>query len=145
MAEERDIVTIDRHRVWIEEPYALVLQCEGDITGDNFHRMREMMDYIGNGQGPIIIVQDLSQAGAFSVTARKGMMADERTRRVRSVICIGASFQMRVFLTMIAKATKLVNPIPVTVLFAKNDAESREFLAAERTRFKKTTDMGGQP
>jgi hypothetical protein len=134
METERDIVVIDKHRAWIEEPFTHVSQLEGDITGDNMGRILEMMEFIGGGQGPIIIMQDLSKAGAFTAAARKNIMNDPNNYRVRVVICIGASFQMRVFITMIAKATKFVDPRLATTLFAKNDSEAREMLAAERKR-----------
>lgn len=134
MDTDRDVLVVDKHRAWIEEPYALVLQLEGDITGDNLRRMREMMDFIGAGQGPVVIMQDLSKAGAFTAAARKGIMDDERTKRVKTVICIGASFQMRVFITMITKALKIVDPRVALTLFAKEETEAREMLAAERKR-----------
>lgn len=132
MSAERDIVTIDQHRVWIEEPYALVCQLEGDITESALKRMRDVLEFVGGGRTPVIIVQDLSRAGAFTAGARKGIMDDPRTRRVESVICIGASFQMRVFMSMITKALKLVNPRIPRVLFTKDEAEGRAVLAVER-------------
>lgn len=134
MTTERDIVSIDQHRVWIEEPYALVCHIEGDMTEDSLRRMRDLLDFVGGGQGPVIIMQDLSKAGAFTAGARKGIMGDKRTQRVETVICIGASFQMRVFMGMIAKASKIVYPRMAAVLFAKDETEAREILAAERRR-----------
>lgn len=132
--KERDIINIDRHRVWIEEPGTLVCHIDGDVTGDNLRKMREMLDFIGEGKGPIIIMQDLSKAGAFTAAARKGIMDDKRTLRVKTVICIGASFQMRVFMSMITKALKFVYPEASLVLFAKDETEGREILARERIR-----------
>ena len=136
MEVKGDVVNIDGHRAWIEEPYALVSHIEGELTDDHMGRMRDMMDFIGGGQGPVVIVQDLSKAGEFTSAARKGVLKDERSKRITTVICIGASFQTRVFVTMIGKAMKLVNPKITTTLFAKNDAEAREMLAAERERLK---------
>ena len=137
MEAGNDVVSIDRHRAWIEEPNTLMINVEGDVTGDNMRQMRDMTDFIGAGNGPVIIMQDLSKAGAFTAAARKEILDDERTKRVKSVICIGASFRMRVFMTMITKALKLVNPVIPMTLFAKDEAEARNILAAERARFEK--------
>jgi hypothetical protein len=136
METDRDIVAIDGHRAWIEQPDALLVQLSGDMTGENMGKLHEMMDRMGDGQGPVIIMQDLSKAGAFTAAARKGIMANKRTHRITSVICIGASFQMRVFMTMISKALKFLNPMVSRTLFAKDEAEGRELLAAERERLK---------
>lgn len=132
MKIERDVVAIDRHRLWIEEPYALMIEVNGDLEGESFRRMRDVMAIVGGGEGPVVIVQDLSKAGAFTASARKGIMDDPRTKRVVAVICIGASFQMRVFMGMITKALKIVNPNAVKVVFAKDEAEGRAMLEAER-------------
>ena len=140
MTTERDIIRIGQHRVWIEEPYALVCQIEGDMTEQDLRRMREVLDFIGGGQGRVIIMQDLSKAGAFTAGARKGIMDDKRTERVETVICIGASFQMRVFMGMITKASKLVYPRMATVMFAKDETEARGILEAERQRLQSATN-----
>jgi len=136
MEAERDVILIDQHKAWIEEPYALILRINGEITGVNLRRMLELMDYIGGGQGPVVIVQDLSKSGAFTAPARKGIMEDERAKRVVTVISIGASFQLRVFITMIGKAMKIVDPKVAATLFAKNDAEAWEMLAIEQERLR---------
>jgi len=137
MEAQNDVVDIGRHRAWIEEPYALMVNVDGDITGDHMRQMRDMTDFIGAGSGPVFIVQDLTKAGAFTAAARKEIIDDERTKRVKTVICIGASFQMRVFMTMITKALKLVNPVMPTTLFANDEAEARTILATERKRFER--------
>jgi actin-related protein len=102
--------------------------------GEQLKRMREMIDYVGDGQGPVIIVQELSGAGAFTAGARRGIIEDSRTDRIKSVICIGASFQMRVFMGMIINALKTFRPNFPVMLFARNPQEGQEILAAERKR-----------
>ncbi|HMY21806.1 MAG TPA: hypothetical protein PKA58_36030 [Polyangium sp.] len=137
MAIEREIIAISQHKVWIDEPFTLVCDLNGEVTGDDLRRMREVLDYVGAGNGPIIVMQNLSKATSFSSAARKGILDDERTRRVVSVICIAASFQMRVIMTMIMKAMKLIDtPVP-NMLFADNETKARELLAQERARLQK--------
>lgn len=137
MKAERDVVVIDRHRAWVEEPYALVMQLDGDIKGDHQAKLLDMLDFVGGGEGPIVIMQDLSAAGAFTAAARKAIIDDPRTVRVATVICIGANFQMRVLLTMILKGIKFVKPRVPVISFARDEAEARELLASERERLKK--------
>jgi hypothetical protein len=132
MEAERDVVSIGNHRVWIEEPYALVFQMDGDVTGEQMAKMIDMIDVIGGGEGPVIIMQDLSKARAFTGAARKAIMTDKRTDRVVRVICISTSFQMRVILTMIAKTVGTIDPRASRTKFAKDEAEGRALLAAER-------------
>lgn len=134
MEAEPNIVSIDQHRVWIEEPYALVVELRGDISGEHLRRMRELLDYIGDGNGPIIIMQNLSNGGAFTGAARKEILDDRRTDRVQTVICIGASFQMRVFMGMISKALKFVRPSAPLIVFVQDENEGRKILASERSR-----------
>jgi hypothetical protein len=137
MAIEREIIAISQHQVWIDEPFTLVCDLNGEVTGDDLRQMREVLDYVGAGNGPIIVMQNLSKATSFSSAARKGILDDERTRRVVSVICIAASFQMRVIMTMIMKAMKLIDtPVP-NMLFADNETKARELLAQERARLQK--------
>ena len=134
MSVEPRVITIDQHRVWIEEPFTLVCQLNGDVTGDNLRQMRDQLDFIGGGRGPVIVMQNLSRATSFSAAARKGILDDKRTVRVVAVICIAASFQMRVIMTMIVKAMKLIDtPVP-SMLFADNETKAREILAQERAR-----------
>lgn len=134
MSVEPSVIAIDQHRVWIEEPFTLVCQLDGDVTGDNLRQMRDQLDFIGGGRGPVIVMQNLSKATSFSAAARKGILDDKRTVRVVAVICIAASFQMRVIMTMIVKAMKLIDtPVP-SMLFADNETKAREILAQERAR-----------
>lgn len=134
MSVEPRVITTDQHRVWIEEPFTLVCQLNGDVTGDNLRQMRDQLDFIGGGRGPVIVMQNLSRATSFSAAARKGILDDKRTVRVVAVICIAASFQMRVIMTMIVKAMKLIDsPVP-SMLFADNETKAREILAQERAR-----------
>lgn len=134
MTVERDIVIVGRHRVWIEEPYALMLEAHGHLAGDDLSQMRLLMDRIGDGQGPILIVQNLADAGEFQASARRGIMEDKRTERIDAVISFGANFHMRVFIGMIAKAVRLVSRRVPRTLFAANEAEARTILATERER-----------
>lgn len=134
MSVEPRVITTDQHRVWIEEPFTLVCQLNGDVTGDNLRQMRDQLDFLGGGRGPVIVMQNLSRATSFSAAARKGILDDKRTVRVVAVICIAASFQMRVIMTMIVKAMKLIDsPVP-SMLFADNETKAREILAQERAR-----------
>jgi hypothetical protein len=134
---ERDVVIISNHRAWIEEPYALVFEADGDVTGEHMTKMLDMLDIIGGGEGPVIILQDLSKCGAFTGAARKAIMEDPRTNRVTAVICINASFQMRVILTMIAKTIGVISSRASRTKLAKDQAEGRALLAAERERLQK--------
>lgn len=134
MSVEPRVITTDQHRVWIEEPFTLVCQLDGDVTGDNLREMRNQLDFIGGGRGPVIVMQNMSKATSFSAAARKGILDDKRTARVASVICIAASFQMRVLMTMMTKAMKLIDTPMPNMLFADNETKAREILAQERAR-----------
>ena len=66
MAIEREIIAISQHQVWIDEPFTLVCDLNGEVTGDDLRQMREVLDYVGAGNGPIIVMQNLSKATSFS-------------------------------------------------------------------------------
>lgn len=137
MKTERKIFSFAAHKVWLEPPDAIFMDLDGDVTEANIKDFLVLVDQLGGGVGPVILIQDLRKAGTFSSGARKAIANDPRSGQIRSVICVGASFQMRVIMTMIEKAGKLLNRKLWAMCFASDEADGRRLLALERARLAK--------
>jgi len=126
--------TFGQHSLWREDPFAVFLDLVGDVTAQHIQDFLEVVEQAGKGEGPVIIVQDLSKVGSFSSGARKTIAGDARAARVASVICIGASFQLRVTMTMLDKTLWFMKKTTATATFANDIAAAREILESERRR-----------
>ena len=136
MAIEHDIVRIGRHRLWIEEPYTLVIMADGDMNVDDARSMALLASKIGQGNGPIIILQDMTKAGGFPASARELVIREPQAQRLAAVISYGASFHLRVILTMIVRAMGWIRRDMLRMSFAVNEAEARSVLETERERLR---------
>ena len=136
MATEHDIVRILRHRLWIEEPYTLVIKADGDMDVDGARQIADLLDKVGQGQGPIIILQDMTKAGGFPAQAREIVTRDERSRRIEVVISFGVNFHLRMILTMLGRAMGWLRRYVPRMIFAANEAEARAILETEREKFR---------
>ena len=132
--EMQDVVTINQHKVWIEEPYAIMVIACGDVTEPDTDQLAVVMDRVGGGNGPIIFVQDMSNAGGFTVSVRQRFMRDPRVKRITNIISYGTSFSVRVFIGLVLRALKTFHRAVPEVHFVDDEAAAREVLATVRQR-----------
>lgn len=136
MATEPYVVTISRHRLWIEEPHTLVVKADGDMSVEDVRGIALLLHKIGRGDDPVILLQDMTKAGAFPASAREVLMREPQAHRVAVVISYGANFHVRVILTMLARALGWIRRDMPRMIFAANEAEARVILEAERERLR---------
>lgn len=134
MQAEPQIETYGRHLLWIEEPDTVFMDLDGDITSENILDFLAPVARLGEAGRPVILVQDLSKVGSFTAGARKAITDDLRSSHIKLVISVGASFQLRVVLSMINKTARMLNRELAETVFAKDLAEARAMLPAERAR-----------
>lgn len=132
--EMHDVITINRHKVWIEEPYAIMVIACGDLTEADTHQLAVIMDRVGGGNGPIIFVQDMSNAGGFTVSVRQRFMRDPRVKRITNIISYGTNFSVRVFIGLVIRALKAFHRAVPEIHFVEDEAAAREVLATVRQR-----------
>lgn len=135
--EMRDVVTINRHKVWIEEPYAIMVIACGDLTEADTDQLAVVMDRVGGGNGPIIFVQDMSNAGGFTVSMRQRFIRDPRVKRITDLISYGTNFSMRVFIGLVIRALKAFNRTVPAIHFVEDEAAARQALTARRERLQR--------
>jgi len=133
----QDVVTISRHKVWIEEPYAIMVVACGDLTEADTDQLAVVMDRVGGGNGPIIFVQDMSNAGGFTVSVRQRFMRDPRVKRITNIISYGTNFSVRVFIGLVIRALKAFNRTVPAIDFVEDEAAAREVLATQRQRLQR--------
>ncbi|HMY15289.1 MAG TPA: hypothetical protein PKA58_03120 [Polyangium sp.] len=133
----QDVVTISRHKVWIEEPYAIRVIACGDLTEADTDQLAVVMDRVGGGNGPIIFVQDMSNAGGFTVSMRHRFIGDPRVQRITDIISYGTNFSIRVFMGLVIRALKAFNRTVPTIHFVEDEAAARQVLTARRQRLQR--------
>ena len=134
MGTERAVVLVGKHRAWIEEPFVAFMDFNGDITGEEILGFLAVVESVGGGAGPVIIVQYMANAGAFTSAARKTIANDPRSARIETAVAVNATFQMRVLLKMIEKTNWLLNKMTVVHVFFDSTDATMQFLAAERPK-----------
>lgn len=143
MEAEGKILSFGAHRLWLDPPDAIFMDLHGDVTEANIKDFLVLVDQLGGGVGPVILIQDLTKVGTFTSAARKAIADDPRSEQICSVICVGASFQTRVIITMIEKAGKLLNRKLAATCFASDEADARRILALERASLAKQKSVLG--
>ncbi len=134
MGTESTVVLVGKHEVRVEEPYVVFMNFNGEITGENILGFLAAVESVGGGEGPVVIVQYMANAGAFTADARKTIANDPRTGRIETAVAVNATFQMRVLLTMIEKTNWLLRKMAVVHVFVDSKEEVMQFLASERLR-----------
>lgn len=134
MGTESNVVLSGKHRVWVEEPYVVFMDFNGEITKEDISRCLEVIESVGGGAGPVIIVQLMAHAGAFTADARKTIANDPRSARIETAVAVNATFQMRVLLKMIEKTNWLLKKMPIANVFVDSKEEAIKFVASERAR-----------
>lgn len=136
MGRERAVVLVGKHRAWIEEPYVVFMDFNGEITGEDIQGFLAVVEKVGGGAGPVIIVQYMANSGAFTAAARKAIANDPQTARIKIAVAVNASFHSRILLKMIEKANWLLRQMPVSHVFVDSEEEAAQFIASERPRMR---------
>lgn len=134
MSIERADISVGKHRAWIEEPYVAFMDFNGDITGEDILGFLAVVESVGGGAGPVIIVQYMANSGAFTASARKTIANDPRSARIETAVAVNATFQSRILLKMIEKTNLLIGKMTVVHVFVDSKDEAMRFLASERPK-----------
>lgn len=134
MKNAAQLEMVGLHWAKLEQPDTIFVEINGDISAEDIRGLLVHVARLGDGEGPVYFVQDLSKLGSFRAAARTEIAKDPRTARVAVVVCIGASFHVRVIMSMIDRALKFVRPTTPLILFATDMAEARALVAAEKQK-----------
>ncbi|UQA61750.1 hypothetical protein [Polyangium aurulentum] len=105
----------------------------GDILADHMLGMYEIVETVAAGPASLFILQDLSRSQNFTAAARKTVASEPRADLIAGVASFGESFQMRVMIAMMDKASRLFGRQVVTPSgFFATEAEARDWIAERR-------------
>jgi hypothetical protein len=125
---------IGEHRLHAEGSDTLVVTFNGDVKPEHMTAVYDAVEALGGETGAVIVLQDVSNMGAFPAATRKVVGNDRRSLQVKSVISYGASFHVRVLFTMVQKGIRLVRPDNAPLHYVATEADARKKLAEERAR-----------
>jgi hypothetical protein len=97
--------------------------------------MYDIVETVASGPASLFVLQDLSGSQNLTAGARKLIAGEPRADLIAGVASFGVSFQMRVMVSMLDKASRLFGRQVVTPSgFFANQAEARGWIAARRRK-----------
>ncbi len=131
--EERDYF-VGSHRLRFIPPDTVRVWWMGTATGDDFARIIEW-SVLQMENRPYFVIADLSQLTTISTDARELSARDTRMHAILRVAMLGASFHIRVVVSMVTRAMELFyKEQRGKMRFFDNEADALAWLKAERTR-----------
>ncbi len=121
--------------VRFEPPDLCIGTFVGDITPEDMAAMFDDLRRFSRGRPHVLTLADLTRCGTLSAAARKAAADAGKGLPVRGAAVVGASFQMRMFATLMTRALNLFNGASDTynpLRFFDTEAEARAWLAERR-------------
>jgi hypothetical protein len=126
-AEER---RIGAHRLCIEPPDICFIELFGDISGEESAQMVAVLNRLVVRRKIFLMVL-MKHLGAISMEARRAGL--ELEAYLGAMAIVGASFSMKVIVTLAEKAFRFVRrDVPEPVWFFETEAEARSFFERRR-------------
>lgn len=116
-----------------EPPDICVAVFVGDIDGVVMRRMNEELKRAAEGRDHIFFLIDQTRAGSVNAEARRLGVEGARGINILAGAVFGASFHMRVVMTLIVRVLRLVQNQQGNLLqFFATEAEARAYLTERR-------------
>lgn len=127
-------VLIGTHRLCFTPPDTVRLWWKGSASRDDFVRILEWSTLQMEGR-PYFVIADLSQLTNINPDTREFAAKDTRMHAIMRVAMLGASFHIRVVVSMVTRAMELFyEEQRGKMRFFDNEADALAWLKAERTR-----------
>jgi hypothetical protein len=112
-----------------EPPDTCFVTYVGDLDADVVSRMNAALTEVAGGRDPLYLLVDLSHAGRVSEFGRRYGAGGMLALNPRATAVFGADFHLRVVVTMIMRATRLLRfDLNGPVHFFKRENEARTWL-----------------
>ena len=138
--KHNDWIFFGSHHMRLESPDQVHLVWNGDVTAEHVLAAYETFESLG--QPRLYLMSDVTRSGTPSEHARKTLVQDKRLRMIYAMACIGASFPMQIVTNLMIRAGQLFRGDLVKATFARDEAEARAWLSAQRTLTKASTPTG---
>ena len=119
------------HRVALDGD-TLFLEAAGDLLEIDIEKYIEFAEQIRAQHGHLYILDDFSRFGTIGSAARKHLASWLGNSSCRGAAIYGASLSSRTLTTLIMGAMRLLGAQPFPVIFVKNEAEGRQWIATQR-------------
>jgi hypothetical protein len=124
-------LTFGRHRASHEGDLVRV-QIVGDFDRENSVAFHDYLTRVIDEQGRLFIIGDLHGAGGIDAAARTVSSEWNRAHKLSACACFGASFPVRVLLTLTMNAVKVLGFNDIAFAFVKDEPEARRWIDVQR-------------
>ena len=141
-----DFVPLGMHRYY-EEGDTLFFQGRGPLSLQEMQRLLEQLDQLGQRQGYVLLVCDLSQGVELPPGVRHWLSEWQKNNpklAIGTTIVIGASLIIRTLITMMNRAMALLGKTDGTLLFVKSEEEARSLLPTQRASWQQQQQSRSQ-
>ncbi|MDI1480010.1 STAS/SEC14 domain-containing protein [Polyangium sp. y55x31] len=119
------------HRVTFEPPDLVVLSLHGPIEPDEMVALYDLLEGVAGGQ-PVMLLSDVSRSSGPTTQARKIAAKDPRAKLMGPMAMVGANFQVRVVVSMLETAARLMQGKTSPTEFFDDEETARAWLAEQR-------------
>ena len=127
------LAAIGRHAVWQTDD-VIEMQFHGTITQDDVEGMRVLVRTVLAERSTCFLIADMHHGTGIEPEARRYMAqwSKERTEKVSGCAIYGVGGPMRAILKLTLAAIKLLGAQQIEIVFMKDEAEARQWIAAQR-------------
>jgi hypothetical protein len=122
---------IGLHRFRFEPPDVLFMHFEGPVQAAEFHEFYATALKL-KPEGQIFLVRDARHGGLLDSKMRTAVINTADPERLAAIITYGSSFQLRVVVTMLAKAMRVIRKSVPLVVFVDSEDDARAWIATHR-------------
>ncbi|XXX78205.1 STAS/SEC14 domain-containing protein [Sorangium sp. So ce134] len=116
-----------------EEPDGILrVALHGDLTEDRARAAVGAVRRMAESGRDVLVLADVRHMGSVPASARKVSAEEMRTARVDAVAILGASFSVRVVLTLLTKGVHILTGQLYPQQFFDTEGEARAWLLARR-------------
>lgn len=127
-------LAIGRHRMTIDGDW-VELRLTGPVgIADSTPMHDTLAAVLDANEGRAYVLADITDLESLHHETRRQMAAWNRDRRISAAAVFGGSFAVRTIVTLALKALKLRDREQIEAMFARDEAEARRWLQAERSR-----------
>ncbi|MDI3286742.1 STAS/SEC14 domain-containing protein [Polyangium sp. 15x6] len=119
------------HRVTFEPPDLVVVSWDGPIEADDMVAVFDVLEEVSGGR-QVLLLCDVSRTPGPTVQARHLAANDRRMMLMGPLAMVGTNFQVRVVVSMLETAARLVQGKTSPTAFFDDEASARAWLAAQR-------------
>lgn len=121
---------IGQHRIRFEAPDIIFVQTNGTLHPEECDSFFQLV-YGLFPDRPFYLLRDARNGGTHGAEARSRLVALADPTRIAGIAIYGASFSLRVFVTMLHKTVRVLKHAMPDVAFVETEPEARAWIDAQ--------------